>query len=413
MLRSRKTKQDVENGRGFVADPATDADVSKKNRDNNNTNGIFVLLLIIVFLLLELRWNLPREHRGSGAAEAKAAERDQGLPESLNRIDRHSAWFRKEKNAKVDKTKMKPPQDINKSIPNPIHNDCDDCDDSEGSKNFTADEAGDVTAPGAEPYVPETNDLCVDDDDDGGGNHATTRSRFRKKSGLFCIVAGLEHSGTTMTSMLLMNAPNLYGAFECGLLMASPGNNIPDFWHNGLIGPTNLRLWGLTETQRYEIEHNASCIAEQYSLLRRYSPFFRPGGINQDSWLVDKTPLYYERLHSVMEKTPGVPVILLHKNEDEIIRSYQKRGEKPNLEKYREQLEICQRDFPERLHVLNYTAMAEDPNKIMTDAFDFLGLQWNPDYLTNQALSEKGRPFGAGKEPGFSITRSNGTGTGL
>jgi len=38
---------------------------------------------------------------------------DQGLPESLNRIDRHSAWFRKEKNVKVDKTKMKPPQDIN------------------------------------------------------------------------------------------------------------------------------------------------------------------------------------------------------------------------------------------------------------------------------------------------------------
>jgi len=39
---------------------------------------------------------------------------DQGLPETLNRIDKHSAWFRKEKNVKVDKTKMKPPQDINK-----------------------------------------------------------------------------------------------------------------------------------------------------------------------------------------------------------------------------------------------------------------------------------------------------------
>ena len=264
---------------------------------------------------------------------------------------------------------------------------------------------------GAEPYVPETKDLCVDDDDDDDGKHyhATTRSRFRKKSGLFCIVAGLEHSGTTMTSMLLMNAPNLYGAFECGLLMARKHGrqNISDFWHNGLIRPTKQRFWGLTEAQRYEIEHNASCIAEQYSLLRRYSPLFRPGGINQDSWLVDKTPRYYAKLHSVMTKTPGVPVILLHKNEDEIIRSYQKRGEKPNLEKYREQLEICQRDFPERLHVLNYTAMAEDPNKIMTDAFDFLGLQWNPEYLTNQALSEKGRPFGAGQAPGFSITRSN------
>ena len=29
-------------------------------------------------------------------------------------IDRHSSWFRKEKDVKVDKTKKKPPQDINK-----------------------------------------------------------------------------------------------------------------------------------------------------------------------------------------------------------------------------------------------------------------------------------------------------------
>jgi len=42
-------------------------------------------------------------------------KQDQGLPEELNRIDRHSAWFRKEKNVSVDKTKMKPPQDINKT----------------------------------------------------------------------------------------------------------------------------------------------------------------------------------------------------------------------------------------------------------------------------------------------------------
>ena len=39
---------------------------------------------------------------------------DQGLPETLNRIDRHSSWFRKLQMVKVDKTKKKPPQDINK-----------------------------------------------------------------------------------------------------------------------------------------------------------------------------------------------------------------------------------------------------------------------------------------------------------
>ena len=39
---------------------------------------------------------------------------DQGLVEELNRIDRHSSWFRKLHEVKVDKTKKKPPQDINK-----------------------------------------------------------------------------------------------------------------------------------------------------------------------------------------------------------------------------------------------------------------------------------------------------------
>ena len=39
---------------------------------------------------------------------------DYSMPEELNRIDRHSAWFRKEKQFKVDYNKMRPPQDANK-----------------------------------------------------------------------------------------------------------------------------------------------------------------------------------------------------------------------------------------------------------------------------------------------------------
>ena len=38
---------------------------------------------------------------------------DQGLTEDLNRIDLHSAWFRKETDVVIDMSKMKPPQDLN------------------------------------------------------------------------------------------------------------------------------------------------------------------------------------------------------------------------------------------------------------------------------------------------------------
>jgi len=44
----------------------------------------------------------------------KDFKQDQGLTEDLNRIDQHSAWFRKEIKVRVEMTKMKPPQDINK-----------------------------------------------------------------------------------------------------------------------------------------------------------------------------------------------------------------------------------------------------------------------------------------------------------
>lgn len=40
-------------------------------------------------------------------------KKEQGLPEELNRIDTHSAWFRKEKEIQIDFSKMHPPQDAN------------------------------------------------------------------------------------------------------------------------------------------------------------------------------------------------------------------------------------------------------------------------------------------------------------
>jgi len=44
----------------------------------------------------------------------KDFKQDQGLTEVLNRIDQHSAWFRNEIKVRVEMTKMKSPQDINK-----------------------------------------------------------------------------------------------------------------------------------------------------------------------------------------------------------------------------------------------------------------------------------------------------------
>jgi len=41
-------------------------------------------------------------------------KRDHAIPETLNRIDRHSAWFRKKEAVSIDQSKKKPPQYVNK-----------------------------------------------------------------------------------------------------------------------------------------------------------------------------------------------------------------------------------------------------------------------------------------------------------
>ena len=42
-------------------------------------------------------------------------KRDQNIKEELVRIDKHSAWFRKIEDVKVDQLKRLPPQDVNKA----------------------------------------------------------------------------------------------------------------------------------------------------------------------------------------------------------------------------------------------------------------------------------------------------------
>ena len=259
-------------------------------------------------------------------------------------------------------------------------------------------------AKGPEAFYPETTNLCDPPESD---------LDFRRKSGLFCVVAGIEHSGTTMTSSLLMNAPNLYGAFELGLLLASKprqfatSKHVPKLLVDGITKPTSNHWWGLTNDQRDELLR-AKCVAEQYNLLRRHSPIYK--ALNT-SWIVDKTPAYYNQLYSIMKRTPGVPFVVTQKDDDAIRSSFRKRNEstrtiETKLRVFHSELHKAQRHFSDRLFVMNYTAFTERPDEIMTQVFSFLGLQWDSSYLTNNEFNQKGSLIGRPPSPGFNATRS-------
>jgi len=51
----------------------------------------------------------------------KDFKKEQGLGEDLNRIDKHSAWFRKEKDVVLDWKYFRAPHDVNKKTPCPVH----------------------------------------------------------------------------------------------------------------------------------------------------------------------------------------------------------------------------------------------------------------------------------------------------
>lgn len=42
----------------------------------------------------------------------------------------------------------------------------------------------------------------------------------------------------------------------------------------------------------------------------------------------------------------------------------------------------------------------------MNELFEYLGLLWDPSYLTNNAFNEKGKLFGRDPVPSFNSTRS-------
>ena len=229
---------------------------------------------------------------------------------------------------------------------------------------------------------------------------SASKRDFRSASGLFAIITGLERSGTTIVSALIMSAPNLYSGFECGLLeVATPSDfrEVSPFF-DWMTGPATAseRLWALTNDQRENLVSH-SCHAEQYIQLRNDSRLFHQGN-NENSWIVDKTPRYIYNLTDIMSRTHGVPVIVTQKTREQQIASWQKRSDMLDFDHQATEnlfarvdliLSKAQARYPGRIHVVNTTELMLHPDSVMESAFSFLGLQWKPEYKTLDAFTAK------------------------
>jgi len=221
---------------------------------------------------------------------------------------------------------------------------------------------------------------------------------FREASKLGVIVTGYEHTGTTMLAQLIKSAPGLFGGFECGVAVVDDESQ----FYEWLTWSPENDLWGLNNESR-DIVVNARCIAERYRNLHTYSPIFHYGD-HEDNLIVDKTPRYLYTLVDVMEKTPGIPVVITNKEESQMWASYKKRGYADDfinskIRHAKKQIEAAMKKFPGRIKIVDTTSWLENPNEIMEDVYDFLGLEWNPEYLNMKALNSKRLPGSVVSKP--------------
>jgi hypothetical protein len=129
---------------------------------------------------------------------------------------------------------------------------------------------------------------------------------------IFCVICGLERSGTTLVSELLRQVPGVDSGFEIGVLLPDTPRDFPGLEPYASALRTN---WDLTEpTLAYCCDTDD--FAAFYARLRAATPVLRPG----TRAMFDKTPRYLTRLADCMDKVP-VPFIVTYKDPRSVVFS--------------------------------------------------------------------------------------------
>jgi hypothetical protein len=255
---------------------------------------------------------------------------------------------------------------------------------------------------------------------------ATTTPDFK---GLRALVVGLEHSCTTMIASLLFNAPCVIGAFETGYLLAEYPKDITKVqpwykWNNER--DKDLGLTYRLTPQDSKAMSEAPNFQTMYDILRERSFIFNDlideEYCEKPYQIIDKTPRYITSKHfeKVIDKTPGVPIIAVHKSFEKLKESWAKRNNILSRQLYDETFDNVwqmKQKYPRRILIVQEEQFMKDPNAVMEDVFHHVGLEWKSEYLqmtgllkkvsNNSALTEyvKRLKFQAGKHSNFHLPR--------
>ncbi|MEO0927719.1 MAG: sulfotransferase [Cyanobacteria bacterium J06643_13] len=222
---------------------------------------------------------------------------------------------------------------------------------------------------------------------------------------LAAIACGFAGGGTTMLGEILRQHPKLDSGFEGGLLLASEAADFKT------IEPHYSSLKKMWKVSDEDLEHvcAANTWAEVYQRLKDSSPAIT----DKNVLLFDKTPQYMRRLPNILSKVPNVPCIVLVRDPRAFLWTRAKRTYKnaasglskpewadKTVEKAGETYlkfargwkRAMETSHADRILLVNYESLCLDKEQQSKKIFDFMGLDFDPNYLTFQNKDDRHTP---------------------
>lgn len=234
----------------------------------------------------------------------------------------------------------------------------------------------------------------------------TCEERMARSSSrpLFAVVTGRAHSGTTILSMLIKNAPGVFGGLEGGMLLArTPAelnrtrqirnssnhrDRMLNFVDGNLLNPR--KAWNVSAAGLERLAASP-CAVDLYERLLRESPLLRAMGPRVQ--VLDKFPEYERELSEILWRAPGVPFVVSEKGSspDAHERAQQRRAAFPH---------VRHTDW-QRIHFVRHEELLSNPSRTMRSVFSFLGLgndAWRDSFLNMSGVFAKLAPVLGQKE---------------
>jgi hypothetical protein len=233
---------------------------------------------------------------------------------------------------------------------------------------------------------------------------------------LFCIICGFERGGTTLIAELIRQHPRIDGRFECGFLLVE---KMADYATMDMLVRNLKAGWGLSqESFEYIIQSPSHEVAYRRLVECSNIP-------DKNSLIYDKTPQYMVHLTRILNKVE-VPCVCVVRDPRALYWSNQKRWQKDdfnlgrlakiyqgigripipglmrrwtkaffrqrhlintlrmfsaNYLNYALGWQAANQFFSDRILLIRYEALCTNPKGETRKIFDFLGLEYQDEYL--------------------------------